>query len=252
MVNDGPAKIFLNNKVAKMGDRLNEIRTDIAGKTRELEGLKNLYDAYVSNPSHGNSDDINESILDVKRALTIMENEKLRYDTFLDVIKSAVGDVSDGKRHNLSKSHFPIPTTCDYCQDKIWGITQQGMTCKGIPVLYIYISNLLDCGYNCHAKCEMKVPPYCTETKYVRPKRISSSPASTMISSTKGSINESVAISTPYVAATAIYDYEPINPDELAIKVGDSLQIIAPDDGSGWIKVNAIDINCDSSSLRRV
>lgn len=27
---------------------------------------------------------------------------------------------------------------------------------------------IIDCGYNCHAKCEMKVAPNCTKKKLVR------------------------------------------------------------------------------------
>ena len=55
---------------------------------------------------------------------------------------------NDATHHTLAKHTFPIPTTCDYCQEKIWSVTQKGLSCN-------------DCGYNCHAKCELKVPPYC-------------------------------------------------------------------------------------------
>jgi len=37
---------------------------------------------------------------------------------------------------------------------------------KNSPLFFILIQHLaLDCGYNCHARCEMKVPPTCKKEK---------------------------------------------------------------------------------------
>ncbi|EEY14427.1 BZZ1 [Verticillium alfalfae VaMs.102] len=41
-----------------------------------------------------------------------------------------------------------IPTNCDLCGERIWGLSAKGFDCR-------------DCGYTCHSKCEMKVPADC-------------------------------------------------------------------------------------------
>lgn len=67
----------------------------------------------------------------------------------VDTILAAVGDEARGAQsHNFRSASFKIPTNCDMCGDRIWGLASKGCTCA-------------DCGYACHAKCEMKVPAAC-------------------------------------------------------------------------------------------
>lgn len=62
---------------------------------------------------------------------------------------NAVGDVARGiQSHTFKATTFKIPTNCDLCGERIWGLTSKGATCT-------------DCGYSCHSKCEMKVPAAC-------------------------------------------------------------------------------------------
>lgn len=35
------------------------------------------------------------------------------------------------RTHSFESSSFPIPTTCNFCGDKIWGIIRQGLRCSG-------------------------------------------------------------------------------------------------------------------------
>lgn len=38
--------------------------------------------------------------------------------------------------------------------------------------------------------------------------------------------------------AVALYDYSAANPDELSINADDQLEIVSPDDGTGWLKAS--------------
>ncbi|CAG8576490.1 4893_t:CDS:2 [Diversispora eburnea] len=141
--------------------------------------------------------------------------------------------------HDFKSAAFAIPTTCDLCQNTIWGIAKQGFTCK-------------DCGYNCHAKCEMKVPPNCTKKKYIRPahgsrgtiykpskynsvSRSSSSVASTgkvdKVSRVEVEVDENLETWT----ANVLYDHVADSTSELSVSSGDIITVLEPDDGSGWV-----------------
>jgi hypothetical protein len=73
----------------------------------------------------------------------------LTFQVESEVIVNAVGDLARGTQsHNFKSTTFKIPTNCDLCGERIWGLTSKGFTCT-------------DCGYSCHSKCEMKVPAQC-------------------------------------------------------------------------------------------
>jgi bifunctional DNA-binding transcriptional regulator/antitoxin component of YhaV-PrlF toxin-antitoxin module len=131
----------------------------------------------------------------------------------------------------------------------MWGIANKGFTCKA-------------CGFNCHAKCEMKIAPNCSKVKgKINPQPVMSSAASAFSISNRSGRTNSVSESTRSIPTTltasnishsysnttipaastpgelrSIYSYEAQNSDELSIKEGDILQIVEHDDGTGWIK----------------
>ena len=73
----------------------------------------------------------------------------LTYQVETETIIATVGDLVRGTQsHNFKSTTFKIPTNCDFCYERIWGLTSKGFTCT-------------DCGYSCHSKCEMKVPAAC-------------------------------------------------------------------------------------------
>ena len=77
------------------------------------------------------------------------ERQRLTAEIETITITSAVGDVSVGaQNHNFKPQTFKIPTNCDLCGERIWGLSAKGFDCR-------------DCGYTCHSKCEMKVPAEC-------------------------------------------------------------------------------------------
>ena len=64
-------------------------------------------------------------------------------------ITAVVGDLSMyGKSHTFKSETFKIPTNCDLCGDRIWGLSAKGFICN-------------DCGFTCHSKCQLKVPAEC-------------------------------------------------------------------------------------------
>ena len=129
----------------------------------------------------------------------------------------------------------------------MWGIANKGFTCKA-------------CGFNCHAKCEMKVAPNCSKVKgkinpqpnvsSVLPGRlgrtdsVNGSVRSIPTSLTPSNISQSYTqppvtpTTTTHAAGElrSIYSYEAQNTDELTINEGDILSIVEHDDGTGWIK----------------
>ncbi|KAI3654933.1 hypothetical protein MP228_000313 [Amoeboaphelidium protococcarum] len=248
-VNDA-AKIYLINKLGKVRAKLEETVSELDVKTKEVEGLKNLQDAYVKNPTTGDPDEVLENIIESNRGVVALESSRMKYQVCLDVINGAIGEQDHGKRHCLVKSTFAIPTSCDYCQDKIWGLTQQGLTCK-------------ECGYNCHAKCEMKVPPYCGIPKSQQPQPSHSSSKKTTTSTSlgaspvsnggqsqpaaipnvptapaPGNIGKALNTVQQQVQALVLYDYTAGNSDEISITAGESINVVDEEDDAGWIKVS--------------
>ncbi|CAI2169478.1 9273_t:CDS:10 [Funneliformis geosporum] len=143
---------------------------------------------------------------------------------------------SDHEIHDFKNASFAIPTTCDLCQTTIWGIAKQGFTCK-------------DCGYNCHARCEMKVPPTCTKQRGNIVRGIAQtfsnpgSPWGTLSSRSNNTtvpLTQSIADITDREGDTwkaeALYDYIADTEEELSISAGDIITVFELDDGSGWVK----------------
>lgn len=161
---------------------------------------------------------------------------------------------------------------------------------------HLYSANI-ECGYTCHAKCQMKAPQDCTgvnaklEAKKSKKKKKGkngekeeddgvqgngSLKRTSTSSSFAPSINNTVSMrdttSPPrtstiptrhisgapppgkYVAAPTaapptakggntlkakvLYAYDSTSTEELSVKVGDTLTVVEPDDGSGWVLAN--------------
>ncbi|XP_041365406.1 myotubularin-related protein 13-like [Gigantopelta aegis] len=94
--------------------------------------------------------------------------------------------------HRFEKQAYTTPVYCDYCTQLLWGLSKTGMHC-------------VDCGYNCHEKCQPFVPKSCTKLKTVADTSASSSNISqTGVSNT----------SSTSVATSQIYENFPANVGE--------------------------------------
>lgn len=141
--------------------------------------------------------------------------------------------------HDFKAASFTIPTSCDYCQSTIWGIAKQGFTCR-------------DCGYNCHSKCEMKVPPNCSNVKGgAKAQRNSMIQPSSTFNTMSSLPPELAPVATPIselssrpstevrdsgssaslnlLQAHVIYDYDASGPAELTVRAGDVVVVVEPD-----------------------
>ena len=222
LVSDEQSQIYLSNKLAKVEERISILDNDLNMKQRELAGLRNLHDAYSKTPSLGNADEVNDNIVEALRAQTALESEKIKLTSTCTLIKLAIGEGAVGKRHSFNKTSFAIPTACDYCQVKIWGLTQHAYSCK-------------ECGYNCHAKCELKVPPFCSTDRPTKGRKSSLENLASASSLNRAQSNN-IQNGSDSTAANCLYDYSAMNSDELTVVVGDVLKVLTLDDGSGWIR----------------
>ncbi|KAF8429220.1 hypothetical protein EV426DRAFT_673363, partial [Tirmania nivea] len=150
IVVDEPAQVFLRNMMTKGRRSLEEVKPDLEKKKKEVEGLRARKEAVKFDDSQGQVDaDVTRALFHSMEEFLVFDNKRTTYQVEIDTILLAVGDIERGaSTHKFKAASFKIPTNCDYCQERIWGMGSKGFTCR-------------DCGYSCHAKCEMKVPATC-------------------------------------------------------------------------------------------
>ncbi|KAG4306321.1 hypothetical protein PORY_000309 [Pneumocystis oryctolagi] len=257
MVANEDAVVFLKNKVIKSRTKLLQLQENVNTKKREIDGLQNLREVYSKNPQLGSQNDVTNNLLDARKEVAFMDNQRLTFQVEVDVITGVIGDVdNDILPHDFKPSSFTIPTNCDCCNSTIWGLTRQGLTY---------------CNYNCHFKCEMKVSKSCSgkrNGKKTRVKEATSSynsqrnTISSLSSSFKNtsldqspsgrksfvdspsrtsiSMNQSctsVSSVSEKQVAKVLYNYVSSSSTELSIKEGDEVVVLEKDDGCGWITV---------------
>ncbi|RUS30762.1 hypothetical protein BC938DRAFT_478989 [Jimgerdemannia flammicorona] len=177
LVNDESTVIFLTNVVIKDRKKLTEIEADLEKRWKEVEGLVSQKQKHESANDLPATHDAAENYMEALRHIAVINSFKVRYDTEVAMITEAIGDSAlKARGHDFKATSFAIRTTCDYCQATIWGLSKQGFTCK-------------DCGYNCHTKCEMKVPPDCTGIKGKIARRVTVTSQSNTLSKSPTSPN---------------------------------------------------------------
>lgn len=160
MVVDETAKVYLRNVLGKSKSQLGELRREVDKKQREVDGMKRLKERVRDGTEKKDEVEVVRSLFHLQEELHGLDRRRLTAEVETSTITSAVGDVTLGaKNHNFKGQTFKIPTNCDLCGDRIWGLSAKGFDCR-------------DCGYTCHSKCEMKVPADCPgeQTKEERKK----------------------------------------------------------------------------------
>ena len=146
---DEQAKNFLRNVLTKSKGQLSQLKKDADAKHREVEGARRVRQAIRAGQDKRDEVEIVRAIFDLQTALHEVERQRVSAEVEISTITTSVGDVSIGARnHNFKSETFKIPTNCDFCGDRIWGINAKGFICR-------------DCGFTCHSKCEMKCPADC-------------------------------------------------------------------------------------------
>jgi hypothetical protein len=149
MVVDEPAKVYLRNMLNKSKGQLGELRREADKKRREVEAMKRVKQKVRDGTEQKDEVAVVTQIFAMQEDLHQVDRKRVTVEVETSTITSAVGDVTLGaKNHNFKSQTFKIPTNCDLCGERIWGLSAKGFDCR-------------DCGYTCHSKCEMKVPAEC-------------------------------------------------------------------------------------------
>ncbi|KAJ9141715.1 FCH-domain-containing protein [Pleurostoma richardsiae] len=160
MITDDAAKVYLRNVLNKSKGQLGELRREVDKKRREVESVKRLKQKIREGTEKKDELLVVSAMFALQEDLHQLDRKRVAAEVETFTITTAVGDVTLGaKNHNFKSQTFKIPTNCDLCGERIWGLSAKGFDCR-------------DCGYTCHSKCEMKVPPECPgeQTKEERKK----------------------------------------------------------------------------------
>lgn len=149
MIVDETAKVFLRNMLSKSKGQLSELRREVDKKRRDLEAVKKTIQQIREGKEKRDEVLVVSQKFSTQEELHRVDRQRLTAEMEMLAITTAVGDVTVGaKSHNFKSQTFKIPTNCDLCGERIWGLSAKGFDCR-------------DCGYTCHSKCEMKVPAEC-------------------------------------------------------------------------------------------
>lgn len=160
MVVDDMATVYLRNLLSKSKSSLGELKRDVDKKRREVESVRRLKQRVRDGTEKKDEVEVVRTLFAMQEDLHAVDRQRLTAEVETTTITSVVGDVTLGaKNHNFKSQTFKIPTNCDLCGERIWGLSAKGFDCR-------------DCGYTCHSKCEMKVPADCPgeQTKEERKK----------------------------------------------------------------------------------
>jgi hypothetical protein len=149
MVVDDAAKVFLRNLLTKSKGQARELKLEGEKQHREVENAKRVRESVRQGKDKRDEVEVVRAIFVLQEKFHDTDRKRLTAEVETSTVMTAVGDLSLGaKSHNFRSQTFKIPTNCDLCGDRIWGLSAKGFDCR-------------DCGYTCHSKCEMKVPAEC-------------------------------------------------------------------------------------------
>ncbi|KAG8762430.1 hypothetical protein FRC11_009461 [Ceratobasidium sp. 423] len=254
VVTEPEPKILLQNKLQRARQKLAELIPQIEDKSRDVTRLNKLVESYGANPALGNYDEVWENLLETSHQLTDLELVRVGYQAEMKVVSSALGgDEGAQKPHEFKSVSFSIPSPCGYCKSNIWGLSKPGKTCK-------------NCGISVHTRCELKMPAECGIAPELSPSRANSLARASSINSVAPSVSSAMSAAStaggnsapprtnalsrpvppaasaplatsPVTKAKVLYSYGASGEFEVSITEDTTVQVVEPDDGSGWVKV---------------
>lgn len=149
MASDPMSKTFLMNILTRSKASLGELNGECQSRRREVEGAKRVRQAIREGKDNRDEVEVVRAQFVHQDRLHEAERKRITAEVEVSTILSGVGDVSVGARnHTFKNQTYKIPTSCDLCGDRLWGLNAKGLSCE-------------ECGFTCHTKCELKVPAEC-------------------------------------------------------------------------------------------
>jgi formin-binding protein 1 len=149
MAVDDLSKTYLRNILGKSKPLAREMKSEVDKKRKEIENIKSIRRSVRAGKDKRDEAELVKALFFLSEEMHALERKRLTAEIEMSTITSVVGDLSLGaKNHPFKAETFKIPTNCDLCGERIWGLSAKGHHCK-------------DCGFTCHSKCEMKVPADC-------------------------------------------------------------------------------------------
>lgn len=149
IVTDEAAKVFLRNLLSKSKTQVRELRVEADRQKREVDSSRRNRERARQGQDGSSEVDVVRILFPQQEAFHETDRKRVAAEVETSTIMAVVGDLSVGaQNHNFKSQTFKIPTNCDLCGERIWGLSAKGFDCR-------------DCGYTCHSKCEMKVPAEC-------------------------------------------------------------------------------------------
>ena len=149
MAVDETAKIYLRNILGKSKGQARELKQEIDKKVRDVESVRRMRQKVREGKEKKDEVELVRGLFSMQDELHQVERQRLTADIETLTIMAVAGDLSLGaQNHSFKSETFKIPTNCDLCGDRIWGLSAKGFDCQL-------------CGYTCHKQCELKVPATC-------------------------------------------------------------------------------------------
>ena len=149
MVVDETAKVYLRNVLSKSKSQSRNLKQEVDKRAKEVEAIKMIRRNIRQGKDRRDEVEMVKAMFNAQELLHEVERQRMTAEVETLTITSKVGDVSVGAQNHAFKSQtFKVPTNCDLCGERLWGLSAKGFDCQ-------------DCGYTCHSKCELKVPAEC-------------------------------------------------------------------------------------------
>ncbi|GAA5995348.1 hypothetical protein JCM5350_003960 [Sporobolomyces pararoseus] len=270
---------YLQNVQLKASSRLKEVSPMFETKKRELTGLKNLRETYEQQPGLGGDTlGVIENLYSMTHDITLLELTQTEQTSLIELISATLGEEGGSERitrgHDFKPSHFVTPSSCVVCQSSIWG---KGLKCSGCSLVCHPKCELkvpVGCGktssvgvggggagvVRSHSKAGGSLKSGMSNLNLDRTNSssagsINSNYETTSTSSSIPPPRRSVPppLSTTTATSTAsttsknlplaqlMYDYQAATAFELTVSEGDQVEILEPQDSSGWTKIKTKD-----------